>query len=126
MGEIASFWETLPVKGKGAGAKAKAKDKADDKGKDKAKTDKKDKKPSSVSEMKARIAELEKREGKTPTEFDAYLYPDKKKSVEGSEFHRMTLTQYILKSSKGDQQLAMLMNSIQHASKVTANAIEKA
>lgn len=38
----------------------------------------------------------------------------------------MTLTQFIVTSTKGDQQLAILMNSIQHACKVCANAIKKA
>jgi len=38
----------------------------------------------------------------------------------------MTLTQYITTSAKGDRDLAILMNSIQHACKVCANAIRKA
>eukprot|EP00928_Gymnodinium_smaydae_P082932 TRINITY_DN661_c0_g1_i7.p1 TRINITY_DN661_c0_g1~~TRINITY_DN661_c0_g1_i7.p1 ORF type:complete len:349 (-),score=103.06 TRINITY_DN661_c0_g1_i7:315-1361(-) len=38
----------------------------------------------------------------------------------------MTLTQYIVGSTKGDRQLAMLMNAVQHACKVCANAIKKA
>merc|ERR1719324_2163738 len=38
----------------------------------------------------------------------------------------MTLTQFIVKTTKGDRELAMLMNSIQHACKVCANAIKKA
>merc|ERR1719464_2183392 len=37
-----------------------------------------------------------------------------------------TLTQYIIGKTSGDQQLAMLMNSIQHACKVCSNAIQKA
>jgi len=58
---------------------------------------------------------------KAPSEFDPYLNPDLQQRV-----NRETLTQYIITSTKGDQQLAMLMNSIQHASKVVSNAIEKA
>jgi fructose-1,6-bisphosphatase I len=38
----------------------------------------------------------------------------------------MTLTQFIVRTTKGDRELAMLMNSIQHACKVCANAIKKA
>jgi|EP00927_Polykrikos_kofoidii_P061691 fructose-1,6-bisphosphatase I len=38
----------------------------------------------------------------------------------------LTLTQYIVTSTKGDKQLALLMNAIQHACKVCANAIKKA
>merc|ERR1719262_2065555 len=38
----------------------------------------------------------------------------------------MTLTQFIVESTKGDRQLAILMNSVQHACKVCANAIKKA
>mmetsp|Transcript_18802 Transcript_18802/g.49669 ORF Transcript_18802/g.49669 Transcript_18802/m.49669 type:complete len:362 (+) Transcript_18802:105-1190(+) len=38
----------------------------------------------------------------------------------------MTLTQYIVESTQGDQQLTLLMNSVQHACKVCANAIKKA
>lgn len=37
----------------------------------------------------------------------------------------LTLTQYIM-HTKGDRQLALLMNAIQHATKVLANAIKKA
>jgi fructose-1,6-bisphosphatase I len=39
---------------------------------------------------------------------------------------QMTLTQFIIRETEGDQELAILMNSIQHAGKVTANAIAKA
>lgn len=39
---------------------------------------------------------------------------------------KMTLTQYIVESTQGDQQLALLMNAVQHACKVCANAIKKA
>jgi len=38
----------------------------------------------------------------------------------------MTLTQFIVESTSGDQQLALLMNAVQHACKVCANAIKKA
>merc|ERR1719321_2387059 len=38
----------------------------------------------------------------------------------------MTLTQYIVTSNDGDRDLAILMNTIQHACKVCANAIKKA
>jgi len=38
----------------------------------------------------------------------------------------MTLTQFIVEDTQGDQQLALLMNAIQHACKVCANAIKKA
>lgn len=38
----------------------------------------------------------------------------------------LTLTQFIMFNTKGDQELALLMNSIQHACKVTSNAIQKA
>jgi len=38
----------------------------------------------------------------------------------------MTLTQYIVESTEGDRQMALLMNAVQHACKVCANAIKKA
>lgn len=38
----------------------------------------------------------------------------------------MTLTQFIIEDTQGDQQLALLMNAVQHACKVCANAIKKA
>jgi fructose-1,6-bisphosphatase I len=38
----------------------------------------------------------------------------------------LTLTQFIVKTTQGDRQLALLMNAIQHACKVCANAIKKA
>jgi len=44
----------------------------------------------------------------------------------GNRVSAMTLTQFIIQSTKGDRELAMLMNSIQHACKVCANAIKKA
>jgi len=59
----------------------------------------------------------EKKLERTPTEFDPYLQ---------NRVNAQTLTQYIIESTKGDKQLAMLMNAIQHASKVVSNSIEKA
>jgi len=53
-----------------------------------------------------------------PSEFDQYL--------EGRSSSAKTLTQYIVKSTSGDQQLAMLMNAIQHACKVCCDRIQKA
>lgn len=38
----------------------------------------------------------------------------------------LTLTQFIVTSTSGDRQLALLMNAVQHACKVCANAIKKA
>merc|ERR1719454_174285 len=38
----------------------------------------------------------------------------------------LTLTQFIVQAHGGDQQLAILMNAVQHACKVCANAIKKA
>jgi len=38
----------------------------------------------------------------------------------------MTLTQHIVQHTQGDRQLALLMNAVQHACKVCANAIKKA
>jgi len=38
----------------------------------------------------------------------------------------LTLTQFIVEDTNGDQQLALLMNAVQHACKVCANAIRKA
>ena len=46
--------------------------------------------------------------------------------VTGSRATTLTLTQYIVKTTANDQALAVLMSSIQHACKVTANAIRKA
>jgi len=53
----------------------------------------------------------------TPTEFDPYLQ---------NRVNAVTLTQYYITSTKGDKQLAMLMNAIQHACKVVSTSIEKA
>mmetsp|Transcript_43332 Transcript_43332/g.114053 ORF Transcript_43332/g.114053 Transcript_43332/m.114053 type:complete len:348 (-) Transcript_43332:164-1207(-) len=38
----------------------------------------------------------------------------------------VTLTQYIMDSTEGDREFALFMNGVQHACKVTANAIKKA
>jgi len=38
----------------------------------------------------------------------------------------LSMTQFIIESTSGDQELALLMNAVQHASKVTANAIRTA
>lgn len=63
--------------------------------------------------------------GRTPTEFDPYLFPDLS-STSQSRSQRTTITEYIITHAQNDQELAMLMNSIQHACKVVANAIGKA
>lgn len=56
-----------------------------------------------------------------PNEFDKFLNPELQ-----ARANRTTVTQYIIQSTKGDHELAMLMNSIQHACKVVSNSIEKA
>lgn len=75
-----------------------------------------------VQKLKAKIAELEAaaaaKDGKVVSEFDQYL--------QGRSNSALTLTQYIIQSSEGDQQLAMLMNAIQHACKVCCDSIMKA
>eukprot|EP00420_Gonyaulax_spinifera_P038650 CAMPEP_0197876156 /NCGR_PEP_ID=MMETSP1439-20131203/5207_1 /TAXON_ID=66791 /ORGANISM="Gonyaulax spinifera, Strain CCMP409" /LENGTH=179 /DNA_ID=CAMNT_0043495427 /DNA_START=84 /DNA_END=620 /DNA_ORIENTATION=+ len=63
--------------------------------------------------------------GRTPTEFDPYLFPDLS-STSQNRSNKTTITEYIITHTKNDQELAMLMNSIQHACKVVSNAIEKA
>jgi len=70
-------------------------------------------KPVDKDKAKKKSAKKER----TPTEFDPYLQ---------NRVNAVTLTQYIITSSKGDKQLAMLMNAIQHACKVVSNSIEKA
>jgi fructose-1,6-bisphosphatase I len=65
----------------------------------------------------ARIEELEAKAQRTPNEFDPYLENRSK---------AMTLQQYIIHSTTGDQQLAMLMVAISHACKVVSNRIEGA
>lgn len=52
--------------------------------------------------------------------------PEIHSQLEANRTGAMTLTQFILESTKGDRQLALLMNSVQHACKVCANAIKKA
>lgn len=74
------------------------------------------------AELQKRLNEV-KGEGRTErvaTEFDAYLFPNQSRS------NKTTITEYIITHTKNDQELAMLMNSIQHACKVVSNAIEKA
>jgi len=68
-----------------------------------------------IAQLKAKIKELE---DKAPNEFSAYLG--------GRSNCPLTLTQYIIQSAEGDQQLAMLMNAIQHACKVCSDRIQKA
>eukprot|EP00747_Dinoflagellata_sp_TGD_P187204 gnl/TRDRNA2_/TRDRNA2_44745_c0_seq1.p1 gnl/TRDRNA2_/TRDRNA2_44745_c0~~gnl/TRDRNA2_/TRDRNA2_44745_c0_seq1.p1 ORF type:complete len:358 (+),score=92.00 gnl/TRDRNA2_/TRDRNA2_44745_c0_seq1:66-1139(+) len=48
------------------------------------------------------------------------------KNIIDDRSSKLTLTQFITTSTKGDEQLALLMNSIQHACKVVSNAIKKA
>lgn len=58
-------------------------------------------------------------EERVPTEFDLYLFPNENKRTS-----RKTITQHIIEDTQDDQQLAMLMNSLQHACKVVAHSIE--
>uniref|UniRef100_A0A7S1PXM1 Fructose-1,6-bisphosphatase, cytosolic n=1 Tax=Alexandrium catenella TaxID=2925 RepID=A0A7S1PXM1_ALECA len=60
-----------------------------------------------------------------PTEFDPYLFPINS-SMSAARAQRMTITEYIVKHTENDQELAMLMNSIQHACKVVAYEIGRA
>lgn len=83
------------------GAKADSKDKPKDGGKPK-----RDRKPKKL---------------KAPTEFDPYMNPDVY-----ARSTAVTITQHIIKDTEGDQELAILMNCIQHACKVVQNSIEKA
>jgi len=69
------------------------------------------------SEKRPKGQAKQKKPERTPTEFDPYLQ---------NRVNAQTLTQYIIESSKGDKQMAMLMNAIQHACKVVSNSIEKA
>lgn len=55
--------------------------------------------------------------GPSPSEFDPYLQ---------NRVNAKTMTQYIITETKGDKQLAMLMNAIQNACKVVSNAIGSA
>eukprot|EP00401_Gymnodinium_catenatum_P051800 CAMPEP_0117473620 /NCGR_PEP_ID=MMETSP0784-20121206/8863_1 /TAXON_ID=39447 /ORGANISM="" /LENGTH=390 /DNA_ID=CAMNT_0005267821 /DNA_START=1 /DNA_END=1173 /DNA_ORIENTATION=- len=78
-----------------------------------------DKAPEKVSsELQA---ELKASTARIPTEFDPYLSPDLFNRVS-----RVTITQHIITNTESDQELAMLMNSLQHACKVVCNAIAKA
>jgi len=109
---IKAYWddEMKPLK------KAKQKAKA------KAKKPRKD-----SADMRSEITGLKKQlqaeQEKPVNEFSHYLMPEMR---EGGRYQRETLTQHIITSTKGDQQLAMLMNSIQHACKVVATSIERA
>merc|ERR1712232_1319752 len=49
-----------------------------------------------------------------------------KDTLQQNRVESMTLTQFIVEGTKGDRQMALLMNTIQHACKVCANAIKKA
>jgi len=60
-----------------------------------------------------------------PTEFDPYLFPTMS-STSANRSQKTTVTEYIIQHTENDQALAMLMNAVQHACKVTANAIAKA
>mmetsp|Transcript_136865 Transcript_136865/g.241831 ORF Transcript_136865/g.241831 Transcript_136865/m.241831 type:complete len:405 (-) Transcript_136865:42-1256(-) len=71
--------------------------------------------------LQTKLGEVDRQAKKVPSEFDAYLTPTAANSTS-----KVTLTQYIITSTSGDQGLAMLMNCIQHACKVTSNYIEKA
>jgi len=62
--------------------------------------------------------------GRSPTEFDPYLFPDM--SFGALRAQRTTITEYIVQHTHNDQDLAMLMNSIQHACKVVAYEIGRA
>jgi fructose-1,6-bisphosphatase I len=76
------------------------------------------------AKLAARVKELEApgtKSERLPTEFDPFLNQELHQRVK-----RQTLTQYIITKTKGDKQLAMLMNATQHACKVVSNAIEKA
>uniref|UniRef100_A0A7S1A2B6 Fructose-1,6-bisphosphatase, cytosolic n=1 Tax=Noctiluca scintillans TaxID=2966 RepID=A0A7S1A2B6_NOCSC len=56
-----------------------------------------------------------------PNEFDPYLNPDLTNRIK-----RSTLPQYIINSTRGNSELAMVMSAIAHACKVVANSIELA
>jgi fructose-1,6-bisphosphatase I len=73
-----------------------------------------------IGQLKKKIAELEAagKTGQNTNEFTAYL--------SGRSNDALTMTQYIIQNTHGDQQLAMLMNAIQHACKVCCDAIMKA
>jgi len=80
------------------------------------------------SKLKRKLEELEQAggaPGRTPTEFDPYLFPNMS-STSQARAGRTTITEYIVKHTQNDQDLAMLMNSIQHACKVVAYEIGRA
>lgn len=72
-------------------------------------------------EPAAKKAPKKKSLKKAPTEFDPYMNPDLYQRATS-----VTITQHIITQTDGDQELAMLMNCIQHACKVVQNSIEKA
>jgi len=129
---IQAYWddECKPKKG-AAKAKAKAKVKVQDGGKMGSKvsinegSNRMKRTESNVSmasdhSPKGRRDKLKKKANQskgTPNEFLPYLL---------NRINAVTLTQFIITSTKGDQQLAMLMNAIQHACKVVSNAIMRA
>lgn len=82
----------------------------------------------------ADVAALQKENGELKERLKKLKTSDEKESRDVSEFEvflkgrvsRQTMTQYLITKTKGDRQLTMLMNSIQHACKVVSNAISKA
>jgi len=81
-----------------------------------------------AEQLRKEIAELKAAQGnpgRTVSEFDPYLYPDLS-STSHNRSNKTTITEYIITHTSNDQELAMLMNAIQHACKVAANSIEKA
>eukprot|EP00927_Polykrikos_kofoidii_P000784 TRINITY_DN1029_c0_g2_i1.p1 TRINITY_DN1029_c0_g2~~TRINITY_DN1029_c0_g2_i1.p1 ORF type:complete len:478 (+),score=95.24 TRINITY_DN1029_c0_g2_i1:90-1436(+) len=93
------------------------------KAKAKAATKKKAKSPTKekFTPKKDEAEPVRKQQGSAPTEFDPYMNPELYQRVS-----RLTMTQHILMSTKGDMELAMLLNAVQHACKVVSNSIEKA
>jgi fructose-1,6-bisphosphatase I len=74
--------------------------------------------------MRTRMKELEAQDSSqksTPNEFSPYLNPDLTNRIK-----RSTLSQYIINSTRGNSELAMVMTAIAHACKVCANSIELA
>jgi len=122
---ISAYWEEecTPVKSKRnkSNGKAAAEPKAEAKKNAKPKAKAKSKANPKVEKLQEELAALEKKSAKAPNEFDPYLNPNF-----ADRYQRETLTEYIINSTKNDQQMTMLMNSIQHASKVVSDAIAKA
>lgn len=127
---IEAYWNDMKVLKSPAKSKAKAKVKASDKIKDLQKAYRQAQSQVSKVEkafVKAGVAPPADKGGRlgdeVPNEFSYYLNPDGKQR---ERFQRETLTQYIITSTRGDKQLAMLFNSIQHACKVCSDSIERA